>query len=370
MRSAFACSSPSWHADPIVTDATTRARSDLPPLPAPTTAVPAEYEAARSGCVVLRRADRAFVRVAGRDPVRMVDGLITNDLAGAEPGRGVQAALLTPKGRMLARVRAVRRGEDVLLETDAAALQNVLDTLKKYVPPLFARAQDVSGEYGVVGVYGPGAAAVLRGDGGTAGIGMGGGDAGWGGITAGGMAGDVLVLDADGVEQGVDLVAPIDSCAALYEAILRAGAVPIGADTLEVVRIEDGRPRWGTELDETVIPLEAGLKDALISTSKGCYTGQEVIIRILHRGHVNRHLRGVIAGEVPLPSEGAQLFRADDGKAMGHLTSACASPRMGGTIALGYVRREIDPGTTVRLGAPDGPSVEIATLPFQGGSHV
>jgi folate-binding protein YgfZ len=136
-----------------------------------------------------------------------------------------------------------------------------------------------------------------------------------------------------------------------------------GHAVLEVLRIEAGRPRWGAELGEDVIPIEAGLLDRAISTTKGCYTGQEVIIRILHRGHVNRHLRGLILGE-SVPDPGTELFRAGEPKTVGRITSACLSPRFGRALALGYVRREIEPGHVLRTGSPDGEPAEVCALPF------
>jgi folate-binding protein YgfZ len=151
--------------------------------------------------------------------------------------------------------------------------------------------------------------------------------------------------------------------AKLFAELVSAGAQPAGHATLDVLRIENARPIWGAELDEDVIPLEADLAERAISETKGCYTGQEVIVRILHRGHVNRHLRGIRLGNQPVPARGTELFQSD-GKKVGVITSACVSPQHEETIGLAYVRREIAPPSILRLGRHDGAKVRVITLPF------
>src|SRR5690606_23668699 len=120
---------------------------------------------------------------------------------------------------------------------------------------------------------------------------------------------------------------PAARLAEIRAALEQAGALPAGLDALEVLRIEAGQPRWGAELTGDVIPLEAGLRASAISETKGCYTGKEVIVRILHRGHVNWHLGGVLLGELPPPSAGTQLIDPAEGRKVARITSACRSPR-------------------------------------------
>lgn len=301
-----------------------------------------EYEAARSGAIVVDRVDRVVLRVSGRDPVRMLHGLLTNDLAGAPEGAAVYGVFLTPKGRMVAEGRVVRRGGAVLVETAAAAEAALREHFRKYLPPLFARVEEESG-LAVLGVYGPGAAAAL-------------------GDVVGAEPGAILLPPLELPEgDGGDLVLPAEAAKGVWERLLAAGVRPAGHGTLEALRIEAGRPRWGAELDDTVIPLEAGLKERAISTTKGCYTGQEVIIRILHRGHVNRGLRGLLLGDAPDPGRGAVLTLPGQEKPVGTVTSACASPAMGQTIALGYVRREVPVGATLLV---EGREARVVELPF------
>jgi len=327
-----------------------------------------EYRALREGAAVAERADRAQFRLHGRDPVRMVQGLITNDLAGAPAGRAVYAALLTPKGKMVAELRAFRLerpgGTEVLLDLPREALEGTREHLRKFVPPLFARWAEVSEDYRVLGVYGPRARAVLaRVVGEVPPLEE---DAR---VEVEGESGPLLVVGTrDFGEEGYDLFTPAGEAAALREALLESGAVPVGRETLETLRVEAGRPRYGAELSEEVIPQEAfeaiGLVPRAISFTKGCYTGQEVIVRLAHRGHVNRHLRGLLLGDAPAPAPGAPLFHPETGRPAGRVTSVAFSPRMGQTVALAYVRREVAPGGAVRVGAADGPEAGVAALPF------
>lgn len=323
----------------------------------------AEYDAVRKAAGVIDRGDRAFVRVTGRDPVRMVQGLVTNDVAGAAEGQGVYAAILTPKGKMVGDVRVFRRpGNELLLDLDVRARDGVLAHLKKFVPPLFARFEDVTDTLGAVGIHGPRAREIVG--------------AALGAEFPEEMEEDAFVdVSFEGVDviiartevtggDGYDVIAPREMLGRVWDALVDAGARPFGHATLEVLRIEAGRPRWGAELDETVIPIEAGLQHRAISQTKGCYTGQEVIIRILHRGRVNWHLRGVKLGDAPAPASGLELFREGVDKAVGRITSACHSPIHEQTVALAYVRREVVPPATLRLGAPDGPEVTVHELPI------
>lgn len=326
-----------------------------------------EYATVRHAAGAVERSDRALVRLFGRDPVRMIQGLVTNDVAGAPEGQGVYAALLTPKGKMVAELRVFRRpGGDVLLDLDAGALGNTLDHLRRFVPPLFARIEDASASLGVLGIYGPRSREVA---GRALGAEIPAGLAEDAFLAASFEARELMVVRTEYAgEEGYDLIAPVELLEPLWRPLLEAGGRPVGHATLEVLRIEAGRPRWGAELDENVIPLEAGLQDRAISQTKGCYTGQEVIIRILHRGHVNRLLRGLLLGDVPVPARGTELFRPGVARTVGRVTSACASPLHGQTIALGYVRREIEPPASLRLGHPEGSEAQVHELPIPIGT--
>lgn len=323
----------------------------------------AEYRAVRDGVGVVDRWDRTQFRLHGRDPVKMVQGLITNDLEGAPEGVGVYAALLTPKGKMIADLRAFKLADgSVWMDLDAGGRPGALEHLRKFVPPLFARVDDLGVRSGTLGLYGPGSRGLVA----SLLDGWPDSDLPEEAFAEASFAGAPLlaVRTEYAGEEGYDLFAPAESLPALWEAVVGAGARPVGQSALDVLRIEAGRPRWGAELDETVIPLEAGLRDRAISQTKGCYTGQEVIIRVLHRGRVNWHLRGLFFGEAPVPAGGTELFRAGEPKPLGRVTSAAHSPLHDQAIGLGYVRREVEPPATLCLGDPEGAEVRVHELPL------
>ncbi|MGQ0816223.1 MAG: CAF17-like 4Fe-4S cluster assembly/insertion protein YgfZ [Gemmatimonadota bacterium] len=271
---------------------------------------------------MIRRQDRVVIRMYGREPLKMIQGLATNDIAGAPENTSVYTTFLTPKGKLIGDARVVRRPDgDIWIEADTAAADNIASNLKKSVPPLFAKFEFT--DYAVV-------------------------------------------ADApDSVSRLATLTKPFspDMPAAIVSAETAETAMTATAAMTtddEVARIEAGEPKWGVELTEDVIPLEAGLRDVAISQSKGCYTGQEVIIRILHRGHVNRHLRGIMTGSTEVPAAGTELLR--DGKTIGKVTSAVYSPRFGQAIALAYVRREVEPPAVVQM---NGYEARVVELPFK-----
>jgi folate-binding protein YgfZ len=332
--------------------------------------VGAEYETIRARAGIVQRADRARIRMWGRDPARMLNGLITNDLGLLAPDRSVYAAILTPKGRVISDLRAfsLPAGE-VGVDIAADALPAVSEHLKKYVPPLFARWEAVGEGAGVLGVYGPESARVVE-----AAIGVS-PDPTEDRISRGGVEGSEVLAIATryaGGETGFDLLADAAVLPSLWDGLVGTGASlgarPVGFAALEVLRIEAGEPRYGAEVSEEVLPGEVFGPERMeraVSFTKGCYTGQEVVIRIAHRGHVNRHLRGLLLGEQPALSAGTPLVDPESGKEVGRTTSSVESPLVSQTIALAYVRREIPPGGRVRLGDAEGPDAVVVELPFR-----
>ena len=337
----------------------------------------AEYLAVRQAVGICDRSDQAQLRMWGRDPVKMLHGLITNDLAGAAPGRGVYAAMLTPKGRMIAELRAFALsrpgGTEVLIDLPREALAGATAHLRKFVPPMFARWEDVSEQVASIGVYGPHARSLLSR---LTAIGtpelQALAEDSYVELTLAGTAAVAVATRYAGGEEGYDLLVDAGTVSGVREALLTLGsdlgARQVGQAALETLRIEAGRPRYGAELTEEIIPTEAfastGLMARAVSFTKGCYTGQEVIVRIAHRGHVNRQLRGLRLGAAQPPPARTSLVRADSGKEAGWTASATLSPLLRETIALGYVRREFGPGDRLRLGTPDGPEVLLTGLPF------
>jgi folate-binding protein YgfZ len=342
-----------------------------------TVAALAGYDAALHSLAVARRTDRARVRLTGRDPVAMLLGVITNRIpeppsgAGTEGARGqaLYAAVLTPKGRMVAELRVVRgpRGDEegLLIETPAAALPGLLEHFGRYLPPRFARAADVSADVGHLTVAGPRAADWLARD--ALGLRVEAGELDalaedqWIWVDAGGPG--VLVMRGGGIAaNSFDVIADVATTEALTRLGRNAGGAALPLEELDVLRIEAGRPAWGNELNAETIPPEAGIDARAIDHTKGCYTGQEVIVRIRDRGHVNRRLRGIRLGGAPLPALGTEIWAPGRDRAIGVVTSAAASPRAGAGLALGYARRELEVPAEARLGSLDGPVVQVVEL--------
>ncbi|MEX2584627.1 MAG: glycine cleavage T C-terminal barrel domain-containing protein [Gemmatimonadota bacterium] len=332
-----------------------------------------EYRAIREDAGIVRRDDRTQIRMWGRDPIKMLNGLVTNDLAQLSRERAVYSAMLTPKGRVVTDLLTFTRGEgdelELVIDIPLAALSVTSQHLKKYVPPLFARFEPLERRFGVLGVYGPRAdqlvSSVFSHDASSE------EDA----VSRGVVEGfDVTAVGTRyvGGEVGYDLFGAPGALSEVWDGMLRggagAGARPVGFAAMESLRIEAGRPSYGAELSEEVLPGEAfeatHQMSRAVSFSKGCYTGQEVVIRIAHRGHVNRHVRGLLLADAPIPPSGTPLFRPDSEKEVGRITSPTQSPLMGRAIALGYLRREVSPGATVRVGSSDGAPAEVVDLPF------
>jgi folate-binding protein YgfZ len=297
---------------------------------------------------VLDRTGRGFVRVSGSDRLRFLQGMLSNDVAELKPGEGCRALLLTVKGKMVADLFAFVREDDVLLETDEGRGAVVAAALDHHLVMEDATIADETAALGVLVVLGPRALDIL-------------------GVPP--LSPYRHVTRPDALVAAVaytalptlHVIAARDRLGAIVAELNAAGCLTIPADEVETMRIEAGYPRWGRELHEDTIPLEAGLADA-ISFTKGCYTGQEVIARVSARGHVNWRLVGLTIEDGPPPAPGTVLSGSGRDEAA-RVTSSCASAAMGGSIALGYAfRTHAAPGTPLRL--PDGRAATVVALPF------
>jgi tRNA-modifying protein YgfZ len=165
----------------------------------------------------------------------------------------------------------------------------------------------------------------------------------------------VTLVTTDG---GVDVICDSADTEAVTAALVEAGARPVSEEAAEVLRVEGGRPRYGFDLDDAVIPQEADLNERAVSFSKGCYVGQETVARLYYKGKPNRHLRGL---RLSAPVEpGAPLALGE--RQVGKVGSVALSPTHG-PIALAIVRREANPGDTLAVGDA-GATAEVVELPF------
>jgi folate-binding protein YgfZ len=305
------------------------------------------YAALREGSGVVRRSDRGVLAVTGGDRLTWLQGLVTNDVASLRPGELRYAAYLTPQGRMISDMRVIELGDRTLLEVPAPlaeALRTKLDSL------LFtedAQVADLSSEVSVIDLIGPAAHDVFERSGaGPAAIAVARDD-------FFGVPGGTLFVDAARADEAVS-------------ALVAAGAVETTLETLDVVRIEAGRPLFLADMDEHTIPLEAGIEDRAISFTKGCYVGQEVIVRVMHRGQgrVAKKLIGLLLPKNAGARAGDPIRSGT--REIGRVTSAAWSPSLVRHVALGYVHRDfVEPDTAVEIVSTEGVlSGTVTALPL------
>jgi folate-binding protein YgfZ len=324
-----------------------------------------EYVAVTDAVAVFDRSHRARLAVTGRSPRAMLNGILTGTIpappaavgGGVLGGTATYHAVLTPKGKMITDLWCLCRSESdtagrFLLDVPVAGRDGLLDHLRKVLPPRLAKVEDVTHATACVSVVGPDAArhvshlalglrvdtqelSALE-------------EGGWRMVEPFPEKGMAVMRTAEVWPEAYTIYGHAGAVEALWEALVHGGARPAGLGVWSVLRVEAGRPAFGTDMDESTIPIEAGIHDRAIDHAKGCYTGQEVIVRIRDRGHVNRHLRQLMLGDVPVPRPGAELFVGGDDRPVGHVTSAVRSPRFGQTVALGYVRRGVEGAVTLR----------------------
>jgi folate-binding protein YgfZ len=341
---------------------------------------PEQYSTLRRAAGLLDRSSRGRLRLTGEDRRTYLQGLLTNDIAALSAGRGCYACLLTPQGRMIADMRVLDDGEALWLDLSGDVTARVREHLDQFVFSEDVQVADLTASVAEVGVYGPLAAEVVAGALGSLGRAAANlpptadlqnmrpyANIGWRiGV------GPVLVVRSDDIGiDGFDLFVNAEHASDVQQAVRALGAVDVSDATADVCRVEAGRPLFHKDMDESTIPLEAGIEDRAISLTKGCYVGQEIIIRVLHRGHgrVARRLSGLsFEPSAPIPIHGAKIRAAD--REIGTVTSAVHSPALERPIALGYVHRDFAaPGTEVEVLSGDRvlPAV-VVTLPFVGQS--
>jgi len=317
----------------------------------------------RKGVGVFSLAERGLIEVGGGDRVRWLDGMLSNDVSGLQVGAersGCYATTLTARGRIVADLHVLVRDTVFWLETAAAAVDKLLAHFERHLIADDVQLRDISSSVDRLAVEGPLAAQLLERAAGAA-------------LNLAADCCRVLRIGETEVvaarygwsgEAGFQLLVPAGSGEGVARAIGAAESGPasiiMGENTLEVLRIEAGIPRFGAEIDETVLPAEARLGRA-VARSKGCYVGQEVVARMEVAGRVSHLLVGLAIGDGPIPAPGSEISAA--GRRVGEVTSSCRSA-LAGSIALGFVRAvHSTVGTEVR--AADRPA-RVAALPFAG----
>jgi folate-binding protein YgfZ len=306
------------------------------------------YRALVDGCGLVDRSERGKLALTGTEAKDFLHGQVTNDILGLEPGRGCYAAFLTHKGKMTGDLRVLDAGNELLLDCERAVLQDLFNMIRRYKLGRDVELHKRTVECGLLSLVGPDARSVA----GAPDL-----PAEEHGHRAAELGGAPVRLIA--TDLGVDVLCDAADIARVTAALTAAGAVPVDAVAAEVRRVETGRPRYGVDLDDSVIPQEAGLNERAVSFTKGCYVGQETVARLYYRGKPNRRLRGLRLSGPAAPGAPVRLGERE----VGRLGSVAASPALG-PIALALVRREAEPGSTVAVG-DDGVSAVVVELPFR-----
>jgi folate-binding protein YgfZ len=322
----------------------------------------AEYAAVRRGVGVVDRSATGVVRVSGRDRAAFLHAMLSNDVKALAPGQGCRATLLDVHGKIQVIVVVLALDEEILVLTPPGRAAATVEALDRYLFSEKASLEDVTGNLAFLLLAGPEAPALAER---LSGVPV--PEAPWAHAAAS-MGGAAVRLIRGGGETGepeVWIAGAAGAAAPLVQMVRDGGARPVGREALESLRIEAGTPLHGQDADDTVLLPEIPFDD-LVSYSKGCYIGQEVVVRIRDRGHVNRHLvRLVLEGDA-VPAAGAPLLV--DGAEVGRVTSAAWSFGLGRPVALGFVRRQhAAPGAAVGVRVGDGIApAQVSRLPLDG----
>ena len=270
------------------------------------------------------RSDRGFARVTGPDALTFLQALVSADLDALVDGDSTESLLLHPQGKLDVAFRLLRvAADDFWLDTDPGLAAQLVASLERFKIRVDASLVDRSAE--------------------------------WAMLTA---VGSDLAVGADGPRRvvpaygnvGVDVLGPRAELDPVRGRLESAGAVEVGADAWEAFRIERGIPRQPADIDDSTIAQEAELELDAVSFTKGCFLGQELVCRIDARGHVNRFLRRLFDIDGAAPEVGSELVAG--GKVVGAITSV--TPSGFTPVALGYVRREVEPGAAVEIRSSGG----------------
>ena len=318
----------------------------------------AEYRAMRAGAGVIDRSMLGKVTVTGRDRQAFLQGMLTNDVKGLTAGKGTGAAFLDALGKVVVLLSVYALDDRLLIELPPSFTEKTLERLDHFLISEKVYFEAADSAFAIIAVQGPATGDLLS-----------------------RLAGQTLALAPyehvevviagepvrvihrrEGGVAGFHCWTAAAHGAALWAAIADV-AVPVGMEALDTLRVEAGIPWYGRDVDETLIFPETRLEQ-LVSFTKGCYIGQEVVARVKYRGHINRGLAGLVLEGNRIPAAGARVVA--EGKDIGRVTSAVRSYALGQPIALGYVRREhFEPGSPVDV--DDGGVVvraKVAALPF------
>jgi folate-binding protein YgfZ len=318
-----------------------------------------ELAALRGGCGVYDLGFRARISLTGGDRMRWLNGMVTNNIRDLALGRGVYAFLLNPQGRILGDMFVYNAGEALVVETARSQVEKIIATFDHYIIMDDVEVTDIGDKQTTLGLAGPKSRAVLN----AAGIEvpelqplqM---------ITPHcncdcGCVECTVVRGEDAQHESYEIwLAPQDAYKT-WQALLAAGATPVGSEVLEMQRIASGVPLYGMDIRERDLPQETEQMRAL-NFNKGCYVGQEIVERIRSRGNVHRKFTGLLVEGAAAIVAGAKIISNE--KEVGEVTSVATLPTPSGerTVALGYIRREVGvPGRAVTIGTAKATVIQL-----------
>ena len=333
-----------------------------------------EHHAVRNSVGIADVSYRGRHQLTGDDRAKFLHRIISNDVESLSTGQGTYATLLTHRGKIIADLNVYVLEEIITIDTAPETTENVFTELDKYIIADDVELSDVTAETGAIAVHGPKSSELVQSVLGLSDV-------------ANLQERQNCVREADALfknaifcvrtdttgEIGYTLYTAATELEPLWKTLMAEGTPfnvqPIGWNALESLRIEAGIPRYGTELTDAVIPLEAELEHA-IDFEKGCYIGQEIVARMKYRGHPNRLLRGIEIDGSPTAQDNCKLqpnapvFNSD--KEVGWVTSTTFAPTLAKEIALGYVRIAVtEPGSRVQIETSDGRiNATVVQLPF------
>src|SRR6266704_3150306 len=311
-----------------------------------------EYWAIRNHSGMADLSHLGLLQATGKDRLSFLNGLRTNEILKMNEGSGVRSALLNTKARVLADLYLYAREDDLLIDTGDVPGAIVKEILDRFIITEDVQVKDIASEFVHLTLQGQQAAE-----------------------RAGAMFGVVfedmkplqhkmigpgMIANRDRTGQtGYDMIIPNDEAEGVWQSLLLKGVTPVGLDALEILRLEAGYPRYGVDVDQNIIILEAGYKDA-ISFNKGCYLGQEVVARATHIGRVNKNLVQFRTNSDHVPGPKSKINSG--GKDAGYVTSAAFSPGLKAVVGLGYAQRDFAiEGTKLVVESDWGPLPTVIT---------
>ena len=316
-----------------------------------------EYTTIREGAGLIDLSAIGKLRVSGEDRARFLNGMLTQAIAGLDRGQGVHACLTTAQGQTMADMFVYNTGESLLLEMEPRLAAKVHGALDRFLIADDVRIEDVTDAFAAFRLIGPDTPGVIADV--LPGEAVASSPLAFENHTMGDVACRVTCRPLANLP-GIGVRCEAADAAGVWSALLAAGARAVGWDALETVRIEEGLPRYGADVDERSMPLEVGLTHT-VDFGKGCFVGQEALAKMHNLGQPRRYLVALLL-DSDAPGDPGSTVVADD-REVGWVTSSVRSPRLSRAIALASIRRGYhDPGQIVTLDG--GTTAHVVALPF------